>query len=179
MLDTAEDVDSIGRAVKQLSTIIENWIKHSLGDSAYDKAVEAIGVMRKECIEMEEPGLYNDAMKNLKGKIVGEELGGERGEMWWKIRSNKLGLIDNKISPVSEVDEEEAKAVSSSSFKCVDDTTNRSQIVPGCKVAVTTIWILHDTLLTAVYNIIQLLSEDFISYADKHVHACFARKKKE
>ena len=88
--------------------IVEYQIRHSFGDSAYDRAVEELGVMRQEMIDLEEPGLYNDMLRELKRKIMAEDLGGNRREMWWFIRKNRIGLIDKRTSPVSDVTEEEA-----------------------------------------------------------------------
>lgn len=68
--------------------------------------------MREELIGMEEPRLYNDFIKGLKGKLLAEELNGDRREMWWDVRRNQLGLITNKESDVSDVGEDEAKSVS-------------------------------------------------------------------
>lgn len=113
-LDTTESEDEVRDAVKQLSTIIEAQIKDSFGDIAYGKAVEELDLMRNEMIDMEEPGLYNEFIKTLKGKLLGEELGGDRREMWYEIRKNKLGLIEKKSSDKSNVDEDEAKAFLSS-----------------------------------------------------------------
>ena len=113
-LDPAESEEAIRDAVKQLSVIIEAQIKDSFGDIAYGKAVEELSVMRSEMVEMEEPGLYNEFIRSLKGKLLGEELGGDRREMWYEIRKNKLGLIEKKISNESSVDEDEAKAFLSS-----------------------------------------------------------------
>ncbi|KAF6222766.1 hypothetical protein HO133_000814 [Letharia lupina] len=113
-LDTTESEDAVRDAVKQLSTIIEAQIKDSFGDIAYGKAVEELDLMRNEMIDMEEPGLYNEFIKILKGKLLGEELGGDRREMWYEIRKNKLGLIEKKSSDKSNVDEDEAKAFLSS-----------------------------------------------------------------
>lgn len=62
--------------------------------------------------EMDEPGWYNEFVRRLKGKILGGELGGERREMWWEIRRERLGLIDKKASEQSDVGEEAAKEVS-------------------------------------------------------------------
>lgn len=71
--------------------------------------------MRNELIEMEEPGAFNAFIKELKRKLLAEELGGERREMWWEIRKNRLGLIEKKKeSEASEVGEEEAKMFLSS-----------------------------------------------------------------
>ncbi len=113
-LDTTESEDAIRDAVTQLSFIIEAQIKDSFGDIAYDKAVEELRVMRDEMIELEEPGAYNDVIRTLKGKLLGEELGGDRREMWYRIRTNKLGLIEKKSSDKSSVDEDEARAFLSS-----------------------------------------------------------------
>ena len=103
-------MDDIRDAAQQLATIIETQIKDSFGDIAYPRAVEELGVLREEMVDLEEPGIYNDMIKELKRKVLAEELGGDRREMWWEIRKNKLGLIEKKVSEVSTVDEEEAKA---------------------------------------------------------------------
>lgn len=111
MLSRAESVDTIQDAVKQMAAIIETQIKHSLGDANYDRVVEGLGTMREELVEYEEPALYNEFLRALKGKILGEELGGDRRELWWRVRKSKLGLIDRVASEQSEVSEEEAKKV--------------------------------------------------------------------
>lgn len=113
-LDAAESVDALRDAVKQLSSIIETQIKDSFGDIAYGKAVEELSTMRSEMIDMEEPEAYNEFVRALKRKLLGEELGGDRREMWVEIRKNKLGLIEKKTSDKSGVDEDEAKAFLSS-----------------------------------------------------------------
>ena len=109
MLGRAEDIEDIKDAVKQMASVVENQIEHSFGDSNYARAVEGLGVMRSELTELEEPVLYNDVVRSLKKKIMSEELGGDRREMWWFIRKNRMGLIDKRISTISDVTEEEAK----------------------------------------------------------------------
>ena len=115
MLDISEDPNAIQDAAKQMSNIIEAQIKDSFGDSAYGQAIEELRVLREELTELEEPGIYNDIVKALKGKLLAGELGGERREMWWEIRKNRLGLIERGgsagKSPSSSVTEEEAKQV--------------------------------------------------------------------
>lgn len=113
-LDTADSLEATRDAVRQLSTIIEGQIRDSFGDIAYGRAVEELGVMRSEMIDLEEPEAYNEFVRSLKGKLLGEELGGDRRDMWYEIRKNKLGLIEKKSSDESRVDEEEAKAFLSS-----------------------------------------------------------------
>ncbi|KAJ9637209.1 ATP-dependent DNA helicase yku80 [Coniosporium tulheliwenetii] len=110
MLATTEDIGTIKDAAKQIGSIIQSYIRHSVGDSGYKRAVEAIRVVREEMTELEEPGVFNDLIRDLKTKILGEELGGDRKEMWWLVRANRLGLIDKRMSPLSEVEEDEAKA---------------------------------------------------------------------
>ena len=65
-------------------------------------------------MELEEPEVWNDFIKSLKRDLTrgAEELGGERREMWWLVRGNRLGLIDKRASEVSDVGEEEARNVS-------------------------------------------------------------------
>ena len=113
MLSRADSLDIIHDAIKQMASIIESLIKHSLGDANYDRVVEGLGTMREELVDYEEPALYNDFLGALKGKILGEELGGDRKELWWLIRKSKLGLIDRATSDVSKVTEDEANEVSS------------------------------------------------------------------
>ncbi|KAJ5212171.1 uncharacterized protein N7498_003817 [Penicillium cinerascens] len=109
MLSRAESVDTIHDAVRQMSAILEAQIKHSLGDANYDRVVEGLGTMREELVDYEEPALYNEFLRVLKGKVLSEELGGDRRELWWLVRKSKLGLIDQATSERSEVSEEEAK----------------------------------------------------------------------
>lgn len=113
MLASAENIEAVGDAVKQMSAIIENQIRHSLGDANYDRVIEELGVMRDELVGYEEPVLYNNLIRQLKDKILKEELGGDRRVLWWLIKRSRVGLIDNKLSERSEVTEEEAREVSS------------------------------------------------------------------
>lgn len=109
MLDAAETPEAAHDAIDQLATVIRNYIRHSVGDSGYGRALEAVGCMREECTDVEEPSKFNSFMKDLKAEILGEELGGDRKEMWFLFRKNRLGLIQRKEQSESEVSEEEAK----------------------------------------------------------------------
>lgn len=111
MLETADSIADIKEAADQMGPIIEDLVRHSLGDREYARAVENIRVLREEMLELEEPGLFNDWYKAFKQKLMEGELGGDRVEMWWELRKNKVGLIDKKASSVSEVNEEEAQEV--------------------------------------------------------------------
>lgn len=108
-LARAENIEAVRDAVQQMTEIILDQIKNSLGEANYNRAIEGLGVMRDELIDYEEPGLLNAFMRQLKDKILKEELGGDRRELWWLIRRANLGLIDKKMSDQSDVSEEEAK----------------------------------------------------------------------
>lgn len=96
-----------------MGTIIRDIITSSFGGGADDRALEHMGAMREELVNFEEPGLYNAFARDVKGRMLSGELGGDRREMWWKVRKAKLGLIDGKESEVSKVTEDEAKEVGS------------------------------------------------------------------
>ncbi|OQE30525.1 hypothetical protein PENFLA_c003G04251 [Penicillium flavigenum] len=108
-LSRAENIDAIHDAVQQMAKIIETQITHSLGHSNYDRVIEGLGTMREELVDYEEPTVYNDFVRQLKGKMLREELGGDRRELWWFMRKGKLGLIGKSEVDSSAVEEEEAQ----------------------------------------------------------------------
>lgn len=89
---------------------MRDYIRHSVGASGHGRAIEALRVMREEMNELEEPAQWNSLVKALKKELLGQELGGDRMEMWWTIRVNRLGLIKRAECAASDVDEDEAKA---------------------------------------------------------------------
>ncbi|KAJ5888427.1 hypothetical protein N7495_008468 [Penicillium taxi] len=109
LLQRAQSVDETLDAVKQLNIIIETQIKHSFGEANYNRVVEELGTMREELVDYEVPVAYNDVLRKLKEKILREELGGDRQELWYLIRTSKLGLIEHTESEHSQVSEEDAK----------------------------------------------------------------------
>jgi ATP-dependent DNA helicase 2 subunit 2 len=58
---------------------------------------------------LEEPAPFNDFFRELKKKVLGGELGGDRKEMWYRIRVSKLTLLLKGECEGSEVTEEEAR----------------------------------------------------------------------
>ncbi|KAF2172563.1 hypothetical protein M409DRAFT_50238 [Zasmidium cellare ATCC 36951] len=107
--DDTVRLEDMHDACKQLKFIIFDWIKHSMGNTGYDRAVEGIRVMREQMNEYEEPAPYNDFMRELKKKVLGGELGGDRSEMWYRVRVNKMYLISKAECSASDVSEEDAK----------------------------------------------------------------------
>lgn len=111
ILATTEELSEIEDAAKQMGQIVDNLVTESFGDAKYSRALECLGVMREELINMEEPGLYNTFMQDMKKKLLSGALGGDRRDFWFKVRWTRLGLIDKKLSEVSNVTSEEADEV--------------------------------------------------------------------
>ncbi|KAK8246210.1 protein Ku80 [Phyllosticta capitalensis] len=113
-LMAVDDPAAIKGITDQLAQVIHAYIKDSMGCSGYGRAVEAIRVFKEEMVELEEPRIFNDFLRGLKERITNEELGMNRREMWYLAKANRLGLIDKRVSEVSDVTEDEAKAFMSS-----------------------------------------------------------------
>lgn len=80
--------------------------------------------MRSELIEMEEVGIYNEWVTELRKKVLGGELGGDRKELWRDIAKNKVGLVEAKEVEIGGMNEDVARKVSfpfapCSSFFCL------------------------------------------------------------
>ena len=117
LLDSAESIEALQDAAQQLGKIIEGRIKDSFGDIAYARVLEEIRTLREEMIEMEEPAVFNNFARQLKRKLLAEELGGNRKDFWWEFRKSKLGLIDRKAAATSDATEEDARLVCSDSCR--------------------------------------------------------------
>ncbi|RSL41737.1 hypothetical protein CEP53_012583 [Fusarium sp. AF-6] len=112
MLAATEEVAQIEDAAKQMGAIITTFITESFGDAKYARAMECLGVMREELTNLEEPGLYNTFVRDMKKQLLSGDLGGDRRDFWFKVRWSRMGLIDKKQSEVSTVSPEEADEVS-------------------------------------------------------------------
>lgn len=108
LTETSGDIDEVHDAVKQMQTIVEAQIRDSFGDGNYDRVIEELGVLRSELEDLGEADAWNDIIRMLKQKILSEELGGNRRELWWKIRKSKLGLLEWEDNNVAQVSKEEA-----------------------------------------------------------------------
>lgn len=116
MVETADGLEQIEDACKQLKSVIFDWIKHSVGGSAYGRAIEGIRVMRETCEEYEHPEPFHTFLTELKQKVLGGELGGDRKEMWYTVRVNKMRPILKTECAGSDYTEEMAKKLMSPQF---------------------------------------------------------------
>ncbi|KAK7428565.1 ATP-dependent DNA helicase yku80 [Neonectria magnoliae] len=107
-LAATEALSEIEEATKQMGVITNALITDSFGDSKYARAIECLAVMREELINLEEPGLYNTFVRDMKKQLLSGALGGDRRDFWFKMRWTRMGLIDKKQSEVSDVTPEEA-----------------------------------------------------------------------
>jgi ATP-dependent DNA helicase 2 subunit 2 len=111
MLAASEDDDNtFQQAVKQLGSIVFDLLKEN-GDDQYERAIENIRVMREEMNGYELPTIYNNFLKDLKGKIKSDELGSGRNDFMFALRQNHLGLIDNVEAESSKISKSEAVEV--------------------------------------------------------------------
>lgn len=109
-LGRAEHESQFEEAAKQMGTIIRSLITDSFGNSKYERAVECMGTMREGLSNVEESGIYNSFLKDLKKRLLSGELGGDRRDFWFKIRMSRtsLGLVDQKEAEESDVTPAEA-----------------------------------------------------------------------
>lgn len=111
MIRTAGNYQESGHAIKEMSKVIRSQITKSFVNREYAQQIENIRVLRDELMEFEFPEQYNTFVRDLKTRLLKEELGGERREFWVEIKKNKLGLIDSSVVDGTNVSEEEAKEV--------------------------------------------------------------------
>jgi ATP-dependent DNA helicase 2 subunit 2 len=121
ILATTDEKSTFNDAVKQLGVIIEELVRTSTGSHNYQRAIEAMRVMREEMGEYEEVNLYNTFLRGFKGKLEKGELGGDRGELWYLVRVHRLGLVDSSKMEFADATPEEAKAVSCTHAWCDDN----------------------------------------------------------
>ena len=108
--DTPDDMQKMKEAVKQMAAIIEDQIRSSFGDKKYDQAEAGLTVMRAEMVNMEMAKVYNDVLRGLKKKLMAEELGGDRRDFWWRVRTKDLGPITKGPEQPSDMTAEEGLA---------------------------------------------------------------------
>ncbi|KAK0260519.1 ATP-dependent DNA helicase yku80 [Friedmanniomyces endolithicus] len=105
----AEEDSAVRDACTQLKNIVFEWIRHSVGNSGYGRALEAIRVLREEMVDLETPAIYNEIMQELRTKLLAGDLGEGRGEMRYHVVTKKLGLIKASDLPGGATDDEVSK----------------------------------------------------------------------
>jgi ATP-dependent DNA helicase 2 subunit 2 len=108
----ALDPEPFADLVKQMKNIIFDCIRHSVGNSGYGKAIEGISAVREVMLDLEAEKTWTEFITEVKKKLLAGELGGDRKDMWYQIRVNRLGLLRKKEYDGLDlgVSEEDAKA---------------------------------------------------------------------
>jgi len=104
-------MEEIKSTCSQMAALIKEAITTSFAHMLYDKALDMMGVMREELVELDEPEIYNEFVRGLKKEMLAGNLGGNRVDMWKEVRKNRLGLLTSSESERSGVTEEMAKEV--------------------------------------------------------------------
>lgn len=111
-LGRAEHESQFEEAAKQMGTIIRSLITDSFGNSKYERAVECMGTMREGLSNLEESGIYNSFLKDLKKRLLseswvgtGETFGsrsGCRGRVWaWLTREKRRNQMSHRLKQTS------------------------------------------------------------------------------
>ncbi|KAF2719457.1 SPOC domain-like protein [Polychaeton citri CBS 116435] len=94
LLNKATSSEDIIDAIKQLGQIVKGWVDNSVGSSSDDRVIEVLGVMRRSADELDESDAWNEFLRGLKTKLLGGSLGGEKRELFAKLKWKRLGLVD-------------------------------------------------------------------------------------
>ena len=99
------DPDRLIDGAAELGKILEKRVQESFGDAHYSSALDDMAEFRRLMQEEEAYGVWNAWVKEFKRKLLGKELGGDRREMWFKVREKGVGLLEK-----GGASKEEAKA---------------------------------------------------------------------
>ncbi|KAH6687152.1 SPOC like C-terminal domain-containing protein [Plectosphaerella plurivora] len=108
-LHASTEPNQLEEIAKQMGEVIHDLVTESFGDTAYERALENLKSMRTNLVAYEVPQLYNDFLRDFKKRLLAGELGGDRREMWWRIRTARQGLVDKTQSDLSEISPEMAE----------------------------------------------------------------------
>lgn len=110
MLDSADSDETMMDAVNQMTTLVEKQISSGFGENNSARAIEYLGVMRKELLELEMPTLYKDAIGKLKEKVLSGKYGPQTN-FWYDVKRAGLAPINkNELDVDNGMSAEEAAA---------------------------------------------------------------------
>ncbi|KAM3077292.1 ATP-dependent DNA helicase yku80 [Clarireedia jacksonii] len=110
-ISSTDSVDAIKKATKEMGEAVCTLITKSTGNSKYGQAAEYMRTMRTELIELIEPDIYNNFLREFKVQIKTDALGDHRKEFWFDcVRKMKLGLIHKDEAENTSLTEEEARS---------------------------------------------------------------------
>ena len=90
--------------------LVEKQISSGFGENNSARAIEYLGVMRKELLELEMPTLYKDAIGKLKEKVLSGKYGPQTN-FWYDVKRAGLAPINkNELDVDNGMSAEEAAA---------------------------------------------------------------------
>ncbi|KAL3890820.1 hypothetical protein ACJMK2_003097 [Sinanodonta woodiana] len=104
-LINSRDEDKFEQACEQMQKRIKQLVVDSFGDQFYEKAMDCLKTLRKECVKKSEPRQYNTFVKQFKEMLIAKA----RRDFWEKIVINKQGLIPKSECEDSNVTKDEAQ----------------------------------------------------------------------
>lgn len=107
-LAQASDIPQVRALSESMAAVARDLVTRSTGDALYARAIEVLGVMRGELLDLEDAEGWNDIARDFKRKLFEGGMGGDRAEFWFAVRAGRLGLIKEKECQ-GGVGEDEAK----------------------------------------------------------------------
>ncbi|KAK8693457.1 hypothetical protein V6N13_071040 [Hibiscus sabdariffa] len=106
MMSQRDNPEWVGKAIKEMREKILSLVIHSHEGENYHKVVECIAALRKGCIIEQEPGPYNDLMRQLREYCHGKGI----ESLPQLLASRDLTLISKSEAEDSDVTYEEARS---------------------------------------------------------------------
>ncbi|KAJ3077127.1 X-ray repair cross-complementing protein 5, partial [Quaeritorhiza haematococci] len=106
-----KDVDRIGEAISQMTTLIPRLVLESLTPQLYPKALKCLTALRRVCIAEGEGDKFNSWLQEFKSTLVGATSTAGRHVAFWKefVVKEGITLISEDESAGSGVSKDESE----------------------------------------------------------------------
>ncbi|TVY31768.1 ATP-dependent DNA helicase II subunit [Lachnellula subtilissima] len=113
LLEATVSSSEILDLVTQMAQIIYKMVARTPTDGSFDMVTANMRVLRSQMMDLEMPEIYNDFIRAFKQKLIADELfenefASNKRELWFRVKSKRLGLIDKEVSEHSDISKEEA-----------------------------------------------------------------------
>lgn len=121
LLEASVSSSEIHDLVSQMAKIIYQMAANTATRGSFDMVTANMRVLRSQMMDLEMPEMYNDFIRAFKQKLVAGELfenefASSKRELWFCVKSKRLGLIDTEVSEHSDISKEEAAQVSTGCY---------------------------------------------------------------
>ncbi|TVY32195.1 ATP-dependent DNA helicase II subunit [Lachnellula occidentalis] len=113
LLEATVSSSEILELVTQMAKIIYKMVADTPIGGSFDMVTANMRVLRSQMMDLEMPEIYNDFIQSFKQRLVAGELfenefASNKRELWFAVKSKRLGLIDKEVSEHSDISKEEA-----------------------------------------------------------------------